>query len=231
MLSFEHSNVMSLIGVCIEGEMPLLIMPFMPNGSLLEFLRHHQQELFFNSATEPQVSSARSKLLNVCRQVATGMEYLAAHKFVHRNLAARNCMIDSYGLVKVTDYFRLTEDIVYGSSYNKEKGEGGSEEKAPIRWMAPESIENDIYTESTDVWSFGVTVWEIFTCGRIPYTGIPAMGLLKELQRGQRLERPDNEACSVEIIANSVSPTLQIRDYDVVSVAGISRSPKVQEFS
>ena len=61
------------------------------------------------------------------------------------------CRIDSYGLVKVTDYFRLTEDIVYGSSYNKEKGEGGSEEKAPIRWMAPESIENDIYTESTDV--------------------------------------------------------------------------------
>ena len=55
MLSFEHSNVMSLIGVCIEGEMPLLIMPFMPNGSLLEFLRHHQQELLFNSATEPQV--------------------------------------------------------------------------------------------------------------------------------------------------------------------------------
>ena len=55
MLSFEHSNVMSLIGVCIEGEMPLLIMPFMPNGSLLEFLRHHRQELLFSSATEPQV--------------------------------------------------------------------------------------------------------------------------------------------------------------------------------
>ena len=85
--------------------------------------------------------------------------------------------------------------------------------------MAPESIEKDIYTEATDVvcldnthhdycselcwtcfqWSFGVTVWEIFTCGRIPYTGIPAMGLLKELQRGQTLERPDNEACLDEV--------------------------------
>ena len=62
------------------------------------------------------------------------------------------CRIDSYGLVKVADYYRLTEDIVYGSSYNKEKGESGDdEEKAPIRWMAPESIENDMYTESTDV--------------------------------------------------------------------------------
>ena len=58
------------------------------------------------------------------------------------------CWIDSYGLVKVTDYFRLTEDIVYGSSCNKEKGESEDEEKAPIRWMG---IENDIYTESTDV--------------------------------------------------------------------------------
>ncbi|CAI8033449.1 Proto-oncogene tyrosine-protein kinase receptor Ret [Geodia barretti] len=89
---------------------------------------------------------------------------------------------------------------MYGTNYfRREKGEGGSEEKVPIRWMAPESIEEDIYTEATDVWSFGVTVWEIFTCGRIPYTGIPAMGLLKELQRGQRLERPDNEACLDEV--------------------------------
>ena len=120
-------------------------------------------------------------------------------------------------MIKVAD-FGLTEDM-YGTNYFRR--EGGSEEKVPIRWMAPESIEEDIYTEATDVvrsdnthhdynilfrivviclqWSFGVTVWEIFTCGRIPYTGIPAMGLLKELQRGQRLERPDNEACLDEV--------------------------------
>ena len=68
MLSFEHSNVMSLIGVCIEGEMPLLIMPFMPNGSLLEFLRHHRQELLFSSATEPQVVTIPPwELLEFCK--------------------------------------------------------------------------------------------------------------------------------------------------------------------
>ena len=119
-------------------------------------------------------------------------------------------------MIKVAD-FGLTEDMYSTNYFRRERGEGGSEEKVPIRWMAPESIEKDIYTEATDVvcsdsthllfrvvviclqWSFGVTVWEIFTCGRIPYTGIPAMGLLKELQRGQILKRPYNEACLDEV--------------------------------
>ena len=123
--------------------------------------------------------------------------------------------IDRDGVIKVAD-FGLTEDM-YGTNYFRREKEDVSEEKVPIRWMAPESIEEDIYTEATDVvssdlqlycsslssycpqWSFGVTVWEIFTCGRIPYTGIPAMGLLKELQRGQKLERPDNQACQDEV--------------------------------
>ena len=112
--------------------------------------------------------------------------------------------------------FGLTEDM-YGANYfRRRKSETGSEEKVPIKWMAPESIENSIYTEASDVvstfylyfwniialvlqWSFGVTVWEIFTCGRVPYSGVPAMSLLKTLQRGERLERPDNEACSDEM--------------------------------
>ena len=119
--------------------------------------------------------------------------------------------------------FGLTEDM-YGTNYfRRRKSETGSEEKVPIKWMAPESIENEIYTEASDVvnilfiynfgillhlyiflalvlqWSFGVTVWEIFTCGRVPYSGVPAMSLLRTLQRGERLERPDNEACSDEM--------------------------------
>jgi serine/threonine protein kinase len=195
MLSFEHTNVMSLVGVCLNGDIPLLIMPFMSNGSVLEFVKHHREELLCIDAIEIQVVSARKTLLNISHQISKGMEYLALERFVHRDLAARNCMIDRDGVIKVAD-FGLTEDM-YGTNYFRR--EGGSEEKVPIRWMAPESIEKDIYTEATDVWSFGVTVWEIFTCGRIPYTGIPAMGLLKELQRGQRLERPDNEACLDEV--------------------------------
>ena len=111
MLSFEHPNVMSLVGVCLDGEMPLLIMPFMSNGSVLEYVRHHKQELLLTSeATEEevwltfiglvntslhiylQVLSVEKTYLKMCHQITKGMTYLAKEKFVHRDLAARNCM-------------------------------------------------------------------------------------------------------------------------------------------
>ena len=124
-------------------------------------------------------------------------------------------------MIKVAD-FGLTEDM-YGTNYfRRRKSVMGSEEKVPIRWMAPESIENDIYNESTDVvritiphncqvstcthnnvstqWAFGVTVWELFTCGRVPYSGIPVRNVLKTLKAGQTLEKPENTTCSNEML-------------------------------
>ena len=116
MLSFEHKNIMTLIGVCIDGEMLLLIMPFMSNGSVLEFLKHHKNELLCCNASQAmvlsssfttvlqictitmlllsimQIDSAIKCLLNMCYQISKGMEYLAQQRFVHRDLAARNCM-------------------------------------------------------------------------------------------------------------------------------------------
>jgi serine/threonine protein kinase len=199
MLNFEHPNVMSLIGVCLDGEMPLIIMPFMSNGSVLEFVKSHREEMFLCShAGMELIQSPRKTFLGLCHQITKGMAYLSEQKFVHRDLAARNCMIDWHGAIKVAD-FGLTEDM-YGTNYfRRRKSETGSEEKVPIRWMAPESIEDEVYNESSDVWSFGVTVWEIFICGRVPYSGVPAMSLLKLLREGQRLERPDNAACVDEI--------------------------------
>ncbi|CAI8046035.1 Tyrosine-protein kinase transforming protein SEA, partial [Geodia barretti] len=199
MLSFEHTNVMSLIGVCIDREMPLLIMPFMINGSILHYVKRHKEKLLFvNECAKEKMEEARRIMLNMAYHITKGMEYLSGHKFVHRDLAARNCMIDEKGIVKVAD-FGLTEDMYCRKYFRRDKSEPGGEEKVPIRWMAPESIKNDIYNEATDVWSFGVTMWEIFTCGNVPYNGIHAMGILPELERGAVLEIPDNKACSDDI--------------------------------
>ncbi|CAI8006273.1 Fibroblast growth factor receptor 3 [Geodia barretti] len=145
-----------------------------------------------------QLQIARKRLLKICHQTAMGMEYLALQRFVHRDLAARNCMIDHNWVIKVAD-FGLTEDMFGANYFRRGNREGEDEEKVPIKWMAPESLEEDIYTEATDVWSFGVTVWEVFTCGRIPYRGIPVMYLLEAIKAGKRLEKPENEACLDEV--------------------------------
>jgi len=124
------------------------------------------------------------------------------------------------GVIKVAD-FGLTEDVYATRYYREEKSKERSGERVPIRWMPPESIENSIYNVKTDVvsagstcinqcihlhyskpfhqWAFGVTCWEIFTCGRVPYHGISAMGLLYALKDGERLEKPNNAACSDEM--------------------------------
>ena len=112
MLSFEHEHVMSLIGVCIDGEMPLLIMPFMSNGSVLDYVRNNKNKLlitgqflkeevivlllehFAANYNIVQVQSACKTLLRISLHIAKGMEYLSRQKFVHRDLAARNCMYD-----------------------------------------------------------------------------------------------------------------------------------------
>jgi len=110
MISFDHPNVMSVIGVSVDREVPLLIMPFMANGSVLDYIKHHKEELLYTSGATgtqvgqsvmyqqspnahlQQVTTARKLMLGMCHQIAKGMEYLAKHKFVHRDLAARNCM-------------------------------------------------------------------------------------------------------------------------------------------
>ncbi|CAI8057306.1 Tyrosine-protein kinase transforming protein SEA [Geodia barretti] len=193
MASFEHKNVMTLIGVCLDGEMPLIIMPFMGKGNVLEYVRKMNEN-------QLQETTMKTNFLGICHQITKGMRYLADCKFVHRDLAARNCMIDEKNMIKVAD-FGLSENVYSSGGYVCQSNEEAvaREEKVPIRWMAPESIESGRYSEKTDVWAFGVTCWEIFTFGHVPYSGIRAMSILNVLKSGQRLERPINDICSDNI--------------------------------
>jgi proto-oncogene tyrosine-protein kinase Met len=113
------------------------------------------------------------------------MDYLSAQKFVHRDLAARNCMLDLDLTVKIAD-FGLSRDVYerdYYSSDNKKS-------KLPVKWMSPESLEKGTYNTKTDVWSYGVLVWELMTRGVTPYSDVNNCHLLRYLKQGNRMARP-----------------------------------------
>ncbi|KAH9503781.1 hypothetical protein Btru_066613 [Bulinus truncatus] len=172
MKNFQHSNVLELVGLTEkEPGVPYVILPYMDNGDLLTYVRNTSVNLSLHD------------VIKFGADIASGMAYLSSLKFVHRDLAARNCMLDSFYTVKVAD-FGLCRDIY-------EKGYYSSDNKKllPIRWMAVESIEHGSYSTKSDVWSFGIVLWELLTRGVTPYPGINGWDIINFL-RQRRLARP-----------------------------------------
>jgi hypothetical protein len=176
MRDFEHENVLSLIGVAFTKEegMPLVVVPYMANGDLRSYIR------------DKRISILVSELIRMAIDIAKGMEYLEFNKVVHRDLAARNCLIDHRVNVVVSD-FGLSRDI-YSSEYYR----SGTGKQMPIRWMAPECMEFHQFTSKSDVWSFGVVVWEVMTRGQIPYGTMSNWEVEVALKLGKRLDKPDS---------------------------------------
>lgn len=185
MKNFDHDNVVRLLGVTLQREqdspvpVPMVILPYMKHGDLRRFLiatRYGDIPMFVPYQT----------LLRFMVDIAEGMDYLSSHGFLHRDLAARNCMLNDNLRVCVAD-FGLSRKI-YDSSYYRQK----EAIRVPIKWMAMESLSDSVYTIKTDVWSFGVTMWEIVARGRTPYPGVPNHELLDLLLMGHRLKTPDD---------------------------------------
>ncbi|KAG8572621.1 hypothetical protein GDO81_012108 [Engystomops pustulosus] len=178
MASVDNPYVCRLLGICLTSTVQL-ITQLMPFGCLLDYVREHKDNI------------GSRHLLNWCVQIAKGMNYLEERRLVHRDLAARNVLVKGPNHVKITD-FGLAK--LLGADEKEYHAEGG---KVPIKWMALESILHRIYTHQSDVWSYGVTVWELMTFGSKPYDGISASDISTILEKGERLPQPP--ICTIDV--------------------------------
>ncbi|NXE96537.1 MERTK kinase, partial [Menura novaehollandiae] len=184
MKDFDHPNVIKLLGVCIELSSlqvpkPMVILPFMKYGDLHSFLLRSRLEM------APQFVPLQT-LVKFMVDIALGMEYLSSRNFLHRDLAARNCMLRDDMTVCVAD-FGLSKKIYSGDYYRQ-----GRIAKMPVKWIAIESLADRVYTTKSDVWAFGVTMWEIATRGMTPYPGVQNHEIYEFLFHGQRLKKPED---------------------------------------
>ncbi|KAG8552945.1 hypothetical protein GDO81_003175 [Engystomops pustulosus] len=183
MKEFDHPNVMRLIGVCLQNTenegypSPVVILPFMKHGDLHSFL-------LYSRLGDAPLYLPTQMLVKFMTDIASGMEYLSSKNFIHRDLAARNCMLNENMNVCVAD-FGLSKKIYNGDYYRQ-----GRIAKMPVKWIAIESLADRVYTTKSDVWSFGVTMWEIATRGQTPYPGVENSEIYDYLRQGNRLKQP-----------------------------------------
>ncbi|XP_021094471.1 fibroblast growth factor receptor 4 isoform X2 [Heterocephalus glaber] len=185
----QHKNIINLLGVCTQEGPLYVIVECAAKGNLREFLRARRPPGPDLSPEGPRSSEGPLSfpaLVSCAYQVARGMQYLESRKCIHRDLAARNVLVTEDNVMKIAD-FGLARGIHHIDYYKKT-----SNGRLPVKWMAPEALFDRVYTHQSDVWSFGILLWEIFTLGGSPYPGIPVEELFALLREGHRMDRPPN---------------------------------------
>uniref|UniRef100_A0A1I8Q4U6 Fibroblast growth factor receptor n=1 Tax=Stomoxys calcitrans TaxID=35570 RepID=A0A1I8Q4U6_STOCA len=191
----KHINIINLLGCCSQSGPLYVIVEFAPHGNLKDFLNKNRPIKEYDkdgNLTPPQHHLTEKHLISFAFQIARGMEYLASRRCIHRDLAARNVLVSDDYVMKIAD-FGLARDIQDTDYYRK-----NTNGRLPIKWMAPESLQEKFYDSQSDVWSYGILLWEIMTFGAQPYpTIMSAEELYSYLMSGQRMEKPAK--CSLNI--------------------------------
>ncbi|KAG8440602.1 hypothetical protein GDO86_006378 [Hymenochirus boettgeri] len=171
---YSHANIVKLIGVCTQKQPIYIIMELVQGGDFLTFLR--------NEGTRLKVKD----LIRMTENAAAGMEYLECKHCIHRDLAARNCLVTEKNVLKISDFgmSREEEDGVYLST--------GGMKQIPVKWTAPEALNYGRYSTESDVWSFGILLWEAFSLGSVPYSTMNKQQTRESIEQGIRLQAPDN---------------------------------------
>ncbi|KAM6950252.1 tyrosine-protein kinase Fes/Fps isoform 2-T2 [Lycodopsis pacificus] len=176
---YDHPNIVKLIGVCTQRQPIYIIMELVQGGDFISFLRREGHSL------KPKM------LVKMTENIASGMEFLESKKCIHRDLAARNCLVAQHNVVKISDFgmSRQQDDGVYSA--------GGGLRQIPVKWTSPEALNYGRFTTESDVWSFGVLLWETFSMGMTPYTSMTNQQTRDEVEKGYRMPAP--HGCPVEI--------------------------------
>ncbi|XP_044274067.1 tyrosine-protein kinase Tec isoform X4 [Varanus komodoensis] len=171
MMRLTHPKLVQLYGVCTQQRPIYIVTEFMEHGCLLNYLRQRRGHF------------SKDILLTMCQDVCEGMEYLESNSFIHRDLAARNCLVKESGVVKVSD-FGMTR-YVLDDQYTSSSGA-----KFPVKWCPPEVFNYSRFSSKSDVWSFGVLMWEVFTEGKMPFETNTNYEVVTMISQGHRLFRP-----------------------------------------
>ncbi|XP_039597405.1 leukocyte tyrosine kinase receptor isoform X1 [Polypterus senegalus] len=181
MSKFNHQNIVRCIGVSLQTLPRFILLELMTGGDMKSFLRQNRPRLTQKS------SLCMLDLLHMARDIACGCKYLEENHFIHRDIAARNCLLTCAGsgrVAKIGD-FGMARDIYRASYYRK-----GGRAMLPVKWMPPEAFLEGVFTSKTDTWSFGVLLWEIFSLGYMPYPCKTNQEVLEFVTSGGRMDPP-----------------------------------------